>query len=673
MKHFLLNLLAAFVCLNSFSQTTQTISCDNYATESIKNVFIEMPDYRELNSGSKIVVTYEGVWPAEMQGAFEYAVKIWEEVLPVTLPINVTAKIGTIRGSGNLLSKVTFDTYNYNGELVNMYSAPLSMIKGCLLQEYQTSRMYRFYDEIEDPSMLDGADMTITYNKNLISQFSFSLDGEINTGKYDFVTLAMRDIAIGLGFTTSVTADTVNKKINFTDARKTPFESVVYGRLNSDDASVAYANATKGQITIGISDGLSSLSDYLIYAPETWVNGTSLRYFIPTGDNPLSNLLTYDFGKDYVVRDLTGISWRDVFDSALDWKRFETTGSTGGSVHSSGTTEDVIPYRGEFSLGEEFASSASSKVKSVKRENALIELQSTGDNDTYATISDYCLRFNAYSPDGPREGGLSLSMLKKDGTWDCVYETYYTYAPIVIGVDSLSMHCDSSDYARGTTGGLRYRLTKCSLYDDPLYGKSYYVYEVKYFTRDYTPQKANIRYVNSYANTGSVQQLALVSDDDYFVDVNVGISNLEGTTKVVVEQLDEGETLPFQYEVSDFRKGYFVANLDRELSTQLTAVCYNENGFVRSNTITIPAIGYTNNSLQVERAGDEITISNIAQNLLESGAVSYSLRNLTNLTGQEKSGNISEPKIYIDDLASGVYLLTLRLKDAVVTTYKFIK
>lgn len=42
------------------------------------------------------------------------------------------------------------------------------------------------------------------------------------------------------------------------------------------------------------------------------------------------------------------------------------------------------------------------------------------------------------------------------------------------------------------------------------------------------------------------------SADNNFVDVKIGLSNVEGATQVVIEQLDEGEILPFEYDVAEF-------------------------------------------------------------------------------------------------------------------------
>ena len=82
-----------------------------------------------------------------MKGAFEYACKIWEELLPNTLPINIHAKIGKIRGSGNgkLLSRVQPTSYN----LDNLNDNLSSRIKYVILAEYNTGSIVTFSDSIK--------------------------------------------------------------------------------------------------------------------------------------------------------------------------------------------------------------------------------------------------------------------------------------------------------------------------------------------------------------------------------------------------------------------------------------------------------------------------------------------------------------------------------------------
>ena len=82
-----------------------------------------------------------------MKGAFEYACKIWEELLPNTLPINIHAKIGKIRGSGNgkLLSRVQPTSYN----LDNLNDNLSSRIKYVILAEYNIGSIVTFGDSIK--------------------------------------------------------------------------------------------------------------------------------------------------------------------------------------------------------------------------------------------------------------------------------------------------------------------------------------------------------------------------------------------------------------------------------------------------------------------------------------------------------------------------------------------
>jgi len=676
MKRLLILLcIMSLVLINLSAIETNTITSDNYTTETLKNVFIQMPDYREIKSGSKFIVTYEGDWPAEMQGAFEYAVKIWEEVLPMTLPINISAKIGSIRGADNILSRVTFETLDYNGQHTSNKASPSSMIKGVLLQEYHTGFQTQFYDEIEDVSIFNDADMTIAYNSNMIDQFDFSLDGNPDLDKYDFVTVAMRDIAIGLGFTSTFTADISQSKLNITGKRLFPFEGHIMDGLKSDDPYVAFQNATKGSVEIDIGYSNGSM---LIYAPQTWVNGKSLRFSIPD-DNPISKLLTHDFGKGYVMHDLSGINWQELFEHVLDWVALIPSGGQVGSAKSMGTSEDILPYKGQVALSFNDTNNVIDGVGTLDDANLdRYKIVDTTSAPSRAIFEDmptslYCKKFNSSTPSGPTPG-ISLSVLKKDGTWDCLYTNSIYNLPIILNIEDLELHFDESEYARGTSGGLRYRLTKCTYYEDRFYGP-YHVYKTKYFTRDYIPQKAYIKYDR---NTGTVKDMQVrgIPAEDWFIDVNIGLANLEGTTRVVVEQLEEGNDLPFQYEVEDFRKGYFTANLDRECDTQLTVICYNDNGFSRSNTIQIPAIGYSSPyppSLSVLNQGTYIQIYGLNNKLLAELRMSYSIQNIvTGLIIQ--SAPITSHQIDISNLPKGVYSITL-YKDSVQygRTQKFIK
>lgn len=673
---FALTLLVGQIC---FAGQSKTKTCDNNVSQVFKNVFIELPGFREIQGGSKIVVNYDNSVPMEMQGAFEYAVKLWEEVLPMTLPIKIDVKVDNLRGSSDLLSRVSFGTDEYTGNRVNKYACPLSMVKSVLLQEYHSSQRHRFYDEIDDTSILDGTDMTITYNKNKLNTMDFSLDGEIGIAKFDFVTVALRDIAIGLGFTSNITANSSTKMINMTGEKYTPFESLIMNAIGTNPSS-AYSIATSGSVDVELRDwGGIPVDTLSIYAPTTWVQGKSLRYFIPD-ENPITRLLTHDFGTGYVMRDLSGIDWDDIFCGALDWRKDMTTGSASGSVAQTGSTNNNLPYTGNVTIGFNNRDNMILSLKETPSIQSSILTESIPQNSIttsiYSNTDDYCKQFNLYSPNGPGNNGLSLSVQKKDGAWE-VLSYYYGGDQVTINIESLSLKENEDNYARSTSGGLKYRLTKCTQYYDRLYGGVYHSYRVKYFTRDFTPQKANIKFSKIHntidSKQNSYRSFVSTTDDDYFVDVEIGLSNIEGATRVVVEQLDEGETMPFLYEIEDFRKGYFVANLDRELKTNLTVIAYNDNGQRRSNTITIEPVGSQTNSIAIKYLGNIIQIDGLNEKLLETRRFQYSLTRLNELSVSEDIKIITSNSIDVSSALPGIYVLNLYKDSEKIRTFKFSK
>ena len=176
MKAFITIIIMATCALIAYAQQTDTIVCENFATEVFKGVNVTMPQYREINSGSKFLVRYEGVWSEEMTGAFEYAVKMWEEVLPTTLPINIVAKVKTIRGTKKVLSRVTYPTHNFNGNFVSSFATPYTMLKRVVFIEHHRSFKERFNDQITDTKIFNDDDITIEFNKDMLGEFSYSPD-----------------------------------------------------------------------------------------------------------------------------------------------------------------------------------------------------------------------------------------------------------------------------------------------------------------------------------------------------------------------------------------------------------------------------------------------------------------------------------------------------------------
>ena len=519
-------------------------------------------------------------------------------------------------------------------------------------------------------------DITITYNINKIDQFDFSLDGNPGIDKYDFVTLALRDIAIGLGFNSRLLRDQDQEMLLLTDSRPLPFEKKILPQLSTNrfniDPYEAYKKGTTGSLNLDVQ-GLK------LYAPSPWINRVSLNTFIPS-NHPLSRLLCHDFGKGYVMRNLSGCDWNELFYNLLEWQ-FEIPVSSNtvvGSFSTTGTSQEIIPFKGVMNIDFNETTTHST---TTHQENDPFSLAIQSENqfdeydDFYEVIDPFCQKYNLYSPAGPAMNAISLSVLKKDGTWDDIWGSSIEALPVKIEIDKLPLHFDEDEYARGTTGGLRYRLTKCRVIGSNKYDGDKYVYSytTKYFTRDYRPQRALIKYTNSLSKSVTLtSEISTHESDDYFIDVPIGIANIEGTKKIIVEQLDEGETLPFQYEVDEeeFRKGYFIANLDRECSTQLTVISYNDNGYQRSNTITIPAIGQNDRDPSFTYYAGMIYISGLNESAMARGEYSYSIMQLGSLYMQMPQ-KLTTPEIYKYNCKPGYNLLTIFKNGYSIATFKF--
>ena len=676
MKRLFINLLLVSICINCLSQEVSTISCETYANEVFKGVTVEMPGYREINSGSKFIVNYDGDWPLSMVGAFDYAVKLWEEVLPPTLPINITAKIAKIRGSKKVLSRVQLHSLHFAD---TQHRYPVSMVKSVLLQEYHRGTPIRFCNEIPNVAVLEDEDIQITYNESILDEFSFSLDGDPSCNKYDFVTVALRDIALGLGFVVDITANTNLNRLDSLPDRLSPYETLITDKIGKEDLNQAYINATQGLLSISLKDEWGSIFDTIsVYAPTQWNNGQSLRYLYPEDGKPLTQLLTYDFGKGYVIRDLSGVDWNKIFCGALDWRREIPTGGRSNGVSQTGTSDDVLPYQGSvsFSFNER-----DNKVFEIEEQQGTNVQQFTDGHFVFrdSNILDgiapyttsYCDPYNLLAANRQSNSGISLSALLEDGTWDCLYLAGGFFDPLVLNIESLPLHYDEKQYARGTSGNLRYRLTNATQGFSSI-GGAYIKYKTKYFTRDFTPQAAKIKYYKVCTADDNMRTMKM-SDDDYFVDVMIGISNLEGTTRVIVEQWEEGEPLPFQYEVEDFRSGYFIANLDRELSTQLTVVSYNANGARRSNTITVPAVGYPNKTISLKKVDETIELDGISPRLMSSGQLTCSICSPVNSGGSMMIAPLEDGRVDISSLSNGIYVLVLYNGNDKIGDFKFVK
>lgn len=653
MKRFLFLILLSASMTAAHAQTvTET---ESYGLDAYIEKCTDLPVVRNVNGGTVFHITYEGNWDNAMKGAFEYACKIWEEQIPNNFPINITAKIGSIRGrgTGKLLSKVM--STSYNGWSDSNETSLSSRIKYVVLEEYNTGNSYHYVDFIPDSSFFQKPDIVITYNKDMMDEFSYSLY-TTPVDKYDFVTVVLRDIARGLGFASGFTANTDKKTFNVFDGKPlTPYEGFIMSAIGTKDPAQAYANATDG--TLGIQ--IPNYGHLTLYAPAVWQNGVSLNSLVSDSTKKISELLSYDFGKGSVIRDITD-NYNLLFDYLHGWKADNvTTGYSGRSVSSSGSTANLIAYDGDISIGTEDNYSGF--------ENMPLAVQSATSQDNVNSsfdISSYCFPYDYKYPDVEGLGAWVVSLLKKDGTWDVVYkqETSLLDIPLHVSVRDLIVNSNPEVYQRTCDGYLRCRITRYKEVYDSFYRKTKYNIQTAYYVLDYLPQQVDMALApikNEMIQSSTTTHLG---ENGYTKDVDITIKGLEGVERVVVEQLDEGNDMPEKYEVKDFKKGFFTATVDKKLHTYFTIYSYNKNGSAKSKTLTVsPFLIPIDIAIKNEKDFIDIVPANEKQTaeILGKSYDIHSVSSNQNVSVQSSS-ELHSNRIDISALPKGFYVLNIK-------------
>lgn len=658
----LFSIITSVIAVTQAQTEINEIENYTYGTDVVSEECHPLPYSREITGGTIILCNYVGDWTEDMKGAFEYACKIWEETLPSCPPIKVTAKLGKIRGAGNgkTISKVNMTTLDLpeSGPKI-----ALSRIKNVLLQDFNACWSNQFYNEISSKSIMDLPDFSITYNTDCLDEISFAIN-ENPIDKYDFVTIVLRDIARGLGFGSSFTANPTKEEL-YLPLDCTPFESHIRKALNyTTDASTAYTKATQGILPINI-DNYGTLA---LYAPNPWENGMSLNFFIPDSLKPITELLTYNFNKGLLIRDIADSKYDALFRELLYWKRDIVVGPISGGAREEGSTDNMLPFKGNFTMP--FPSYMETSLSPQIKFQQEIPFYNNFNSDSYCYPYSFF-----YSGETPMPESITIAILLKDGSWDLVYnKSYSNYFGQPLDIDALELNFPIDDYARTADGCLKYRFAKFERKRDYLYNRTYYEGKVVYYARTYLPQRISFGFSKIH-DSGSMLISSFDSqNDDFLIDIEVAMKNLEGTTRVVVEQLDYGERVPFAFEVEDFQKGYFIATVDKEFPTKFTVIAYNQNGTTRSNLIEIPPLFPTDIAYSLKHEGNQLQLT-AARRTIPTKQLHYDIRPLTTIatTATLCGETDSHGMIDISELTTGMYVLSIRDGGNTPHSYKFIK
>lgn len=584
LKTITILLLAIFGSMTSYAQEYQEF--ESHVSNTSNPTVYGLPSVREINGGSVFKIQYQGNWSPEMKGAFEYACKIVEETLLPCLPITVKAEINNSASSSSALSTVKFIGFKDFSCGIETQTALAPQIKAVVLGEYEAQSYYQYFNKIESVSFFEDfsrPDIRIIYNGNKLGDCSFSL-AEISNDKYDFVSIVIRDLLKGLGFASALKANVSTEEIlNINDNHTTSFDGYVRGALFGNGSKTPFENATSGELEFyneRVSNGYKRLR---LYAPSQWEQGVSLNYFIPSDDYKISKVLRYDFGKGTVTRDLVDPSNKSLFRELLYWTIYTTSATGNIGINQSGTTADFVDYGGNisFCLGQE--SDQSDNGEDPQPIQLPARVAGPTDPSTIEHITTFCKPFHPFYYGMENEldmDGWTVSVLKKDGKWDCVCFSTWPDPDITFRFSDLTFHCDDNEYARTCEGYLRCRITRS--YNK--YGGSGNprTYEARYFVMDYLPQAVELGLSaqgNPLGNNASAMSTTTT--------VKIGMKNLEGLTRLVLEVKPEGARVPNKIEVSDLTSGVTELQLTTGKTTTITPVSYNANGSVRGEPLTI--------------------------------------------------------------------------------------
>lgn len=649
MSKSLISLLCICLSLaNSYLLANEYDECYNIVSESYNNRISDIEIVREINGGTIVIPIFDNTCPEDLKNAFSYACKIFEEYLPSCPPLYVKVSCGRVNQSGGrALSKVSrLYTEEFDHPPINC-SFPISAVKGILLGElFGGSTAYASYIPNLECLTLE-PDMSITYNTQMLQECSFSLDA--NPGdKYDFVSVALRDLLIGLGISSSFRSNPITNELYDPTGKMTPFESFIDKTIgHKGKNNERYIVATKGSLFLPLTDG-SYVRGLTLYAPTTWINGTSLNYFIPSPYYSISHILAYDFGKGTVARYLGNSFHREIFSELLGWIYNVPTSTGSSSATETGSTSNKIAYKRP--------NSAPDTQLHMRRSNSTEDLNN---------IVDYLYTYHPYQhPQGNyNERGASISVLKKDGTWNLVqYSTNYWWTDDVeMDMSTWTLHYPNEEYARTLDGHLRVRRTTANTNG---HGMSY---SSRYFVADYLPQQVKLNYI--IGNLSTQNSIQNVSDSSNHV--RLYFRDTEGANRIVLERKREGARLPTRTDVENFRCGYYDVVLDK--TTTFTVVAFNDNGNTRSLPLTIEAVS-TASKVRTLSYTLENGIMKFATDDDQTLHLDYVISPIGIEGSQATVSGYTDSSIDLGSLPHGTYVIKVTDRDSGVSkTYKIRK
>jgi hypothetical protein len=482
--------------------------------------------------------------------------------------------------------------------------------------------------------------------------------------KYDFITCVLRDIAKGLGF--KGTWRIRNGVLEMKNNKILPYEKKILSQLE-----LIEVNGNNARYEIPVSGQVHVWNGNYVYAPNPWDNDLSLNYFVPSEGKPLSQLLDWNYGKGSVIRSISDVGVYNSFQEILAWKGDITVGTNTHYQEDGTSTANAIPYGGTLIFGDldpddrgfTIIEDGKKKLQMQNREEI------NEDSFVYANKIKY---HPALRSDGSiDQDGHTVAFMRKDGTWDVVFEDNTTLiSGLSIDMSTIVLHGPDSVYARNYDGKYRCRVCFSKRVFDPLYHRVSRRITTQHYLIGALPQA-----VKSNMNKCQFKPEYDDPNDEFTGVIQVPMKDLEGVTSIVVAQYDAYETIPYYYVVTDFKDGYFLASVDKEFDTRFVITAYNENGYTESEAYTFhPSDLIGPMALNFTRRGDVIEIEsknprargkNVVREASISSVLPYAEKRLYRFQ--------NENKLDVSKLKKASYVLNVTDINGDIHSYKFVK
>lgn len=295
----------------TFEEPIQSESPVNIALDEVKKVFVApAPQLKSATAKSTITVNYVN-FPEAAKAAFQYAASIWEHHISSPVPINIRATWEELQGNIIAQSRPALFYKNFK-------DAPLpDVYYPVVLTEKFTGKAKNAHNE---------PDILCSFNLN--KSFYFGTDGQTPASQYDFVTVALHEIAHGLGISGFISNENGMGTIKNPSHSPSSYDYYIFNASKQQITNPALFASPSSELHRQITSDQLNFSSIAqvnrpisaIFAPGTWRDGASIYHIkegnCSTNDSHLMTPYSYkgeaihNIG-DNTLQILAEIGWKD--------------------------------------------------------------------------------------------------------------------------------------------------------------------------------------------------------------------------------------------------------------------------------------------------------------------------------------------------------------------------